>query len=85
MGYVHIRIVRSIKLKIKFREDKMIKGEAAKDFIARLKSMPDLDLTDRKTAIEFGNRVDIRTRPEIERQDRLQARSLAGVFTKVVR
>ena len=59
--------------------------ETAKDFIARLKSLPNPDLTDKKTVVEFGNRLDVAIRSEIERQDRLQAKSLSRAFTKVVR
>ncbi len=63
----------------------MSKKETAKDFIKRLKSLPDPDLTDKRTVVEFGNRLGVAVRPEIEKQDRLQARSLSRAFTKVVR
>lgn len=63
----------------------MSRRETAKDFIERIKSLPKPDLTDKRTMVEFGNRIDLAVRPEIERQDRLQARSLSRAFTKVVR
>lgn len=63
----------------------MKKKETAKDFIERLKALPNPDLTDKATVFEFGNRLGAAIHPEIEKQDRLQARSLSRAFTKVVR
>ena len=63
----------------------MDKKETAEEFIARLRSLPDPDLTDKKTVGEFIERLDRAVRPEIEKQDRLQAKSLSRAFTKVVR
>jgi hypothetical protein len=58
--------------------------ESAKEFIARLKSLPDPNLRDKKTIREFCERIDKVVRPEIEKQDRLKAKSLSAAITKVV-
>jgi len=58
--------------------------ETAKEFIARLKRLPDLDSTDKKTVVEFGNRIAIATEPFIKEQESLQKKSLGRAFTKVV-
>ena len=62
----------------------MAKRETAKEFILRLKSIPNPDLTKKETICAFGKRLQEAIRPEIEKQDRLQAKSLSRSFTKVV-
>ena len=60
------------------------KGETAEEFIKRLMSMPNPDLTDPKTARDFGNRIAAASEKEIREQESLQKKSLGRAFTKVV-
>lgn len=62
----------------------MSNKESAKEFIARIKSLPDPDLCDKKTVREFCERLDKVVRPEIKKQDQLKAKSLSAAITKVV-
>ena len=63
----------------------MSKKETAEEFVARLMALPDPDLSDKETVRAFSERLDKRVRPEIEKQDRLQANSLSRAFSMVVR
>ena len=63
----------------------MSKKETAEEFVARLKALPDPDLSEKETVRAFSERLDKRVRPEIEKQDRLQANSLSRAFSMVVR
>lgn len=63
----------------------MDKAEARKAFFDRLDSLPDADLTDKDTLWGIHERLSDAIRPEIEKQERLQAKSLSRAFTKVVR
>lgn len=63
----------------------MNKKETTVEFIARIKSLPKLDITDKKTMVEFGNRIAEATDPEIRELEILQKKSLGRAFTMVVR
>ena len=58
--------------------------ETAKEFINRLRSMPNADLTDKEIIKEFGKRIQTRVWPEIRKQDVLWAKSAGRAFTMVV-
>ncbi|MFH0819526.1 MAG: hypothetical protein V1892_00675 [bacterium] len=58
--------------------------ETAEEFIARLKTLPDLDLTDPKTVGDFAARFEETTRPEIEKQSKLDAENIGRAFVYVV-
>ena len=57
--------------------------ETAKEFIDRLRSMPNLNLTE-KNIREFGLRIKEKTWPEIRKQDILWAKSADRAFTKII-
>lgn len=58
--------------------------ETAKEFITRLKALPDPDLTDPKTVGDFAARLKKTTRPEIEKQSKLDAENIGRAFVYVV-
>lgn len=61
-----------------------MKKETAKEFITRLKSLSNLDISDAKVITNFGSRLKKVIYPEIEKQNSLQAKSISRAFTKVV-
>ena len=47
----------------------MDKKETVEEFIARLKKLPNLDLTDPQTIKDFGKRIGEKIRKEIDKSD----------------
>ena len=62
----------------------MNKKETAKEFIIRLKSLSDPNITNKKTIQAFGERLKKKVWPKIGKQDILWAKSAGRAFIKII-